>query len=478
MYSVLFIDRSNSVTIDLVMHLARNIRNPDIRIVLLSDKEKSGRKEAIEVVNVRDVPQSLSLRALQDKYDFSLYKALIPERAFFDYSSFRKTQCYSSMTLEQIERAALPYINALDYLIREQIDLVIEGLADNFMTSVAGRIAGHYRKKFFMVFMYYWAGNGFYFVDRTDQTSSLIDARYEQHAQNPSRLEPAALAAFFSCKALQIAFSGSNYTLRSRLQQIFNRARSYEPLSMKHWLLRRLGWAVSKARIRAFIRFETEVVEEKFVLFPLHVTPEATLLGNVPELADQFSLIKNLSMNLPSGIFLYVKEHPHQQLGLGLDYAFYRRVLSLPNVRLYGGRVAAEALYTHRNCIAVAVISGTVGLEAAMCKVPVFVFGRPIYHRGDCFLKPRDFDQFLSQINSILRGEHRFNEVGLYAILQALKDAVVEADVDLSSARSWLELGYLGNANTIKFIEQQYHEWLGLQRRAGESPEALSASAQ
>src|SRR3982074_3611349 len=99
---------------------------------------------------------------------------------------------------------------------------------------------------------------------------------------------------------------------------------------------------VSRARISLSIRFETDVLQEKFVLFPLHVTPEATLLGSVPELADQFALIKNLSMNLPVGTLLYVKERPHQQVGLGLDYGFYRRVLSLPNVKLYGPGVSAE----------------------------------------------------------------------------------------------------------------------------------------
>jgi hypothetical protein len=162
-----------------------------------------------------------------------------------------------------------------------------------------------------------------------------------------------------------------------------------------------------------------------------------------------------------------VKEHPHQEIGLGLDYGFYKRVQSLPNVRLYSAAISAESMYSDSNCLAVAVISGTVGLEAALRKVPVFVFGRPIYYRSDCFIKPRDFDDFFQNVIRILSKEYEFNETALYAILQALKDSVIEADVDFSKARSWLELSYLGNANTIKFINQQYQEWVASNSKRG-----------
>ena len=74
----------------------------------------------------------------------------------------------------------------------------------------------------------------------------------------------------------------------------------------------------------------TEPRDEPFVIYPLNTSPEAALLGSYPELADQFSLIKNISMNLPYGVKLYVKEHPLAHLGLGLDFGFYRRLSALP----------------------------------------------------------------------------------------------------------------------------------------------------
>src|SRR5207245_461950 len=151
-------------------------------------------------------------------------------------------------------------------------------------------------------------------------------------------LDRAMLDSFYGRKVLQPNFP-NNYTFRSRIAQVINRSKSYEPISIKNWILRRLAWLTSKLRIKLFLSFERELISDKFVLFPLHVTPEASLLGSAPELADQFSLIKNLSMNLPAGVFLYVKEHPYQQMGLGLEYGFYRRLQSLPNVRLYDASI-------------------------------------------------------------------------------------------------------------------------------------------
>ncbi len=170
-----------------------------------------------------------------------------------------------------------------------------------------------------------------------------------------------------------------------------------------------------------------------------------------------------------------MKEHPHQQMGLGLDYAFYKRVRSLPNVRLYSPAVRAESLYCDPNCLAVVVIAGTIGLEAALKRKPVFVFGRPIYYRGDCFIKSRTFEDFFLELKRIMNGDYKFDEWGLYAILQAMKDAVMETDVAFSKARSWLELSYLVNTNMAKLINRQYGEWAA-SRLADEAASGCSAS--
>ena len=155
------------------------------------------------------------------------------------------------------------------------------------------------------------------------------------------------------------------------------------------------------------------------------------MVGRAPELADQFGLIKNISINLSYGVKLYVKEHPHAEFSLGLDYDFYRRLTTLPNVRIIRGDAGLDPFLSHPRCLAVAVINGTVGLDAAMKRKPVFVFGRAYYGVADCFLKPSNFEEFYAQLISIQRGEFQFNERAWYAMLKAFDASIVRADVDL-----------------------------------------------
>ncbi len=253
-------------------------------------------------MNISDIPQSKNLVELQAQYDFSLHKTLVTERAFFDYSSFRKNQCYSNLSLTEVYRKIHPYISALDYLIRERADLVVEELGDNFLTSVAGRIAQHYQKTFYMAFMYYWFGNGFLLADRMDQTSSIVDGLYLKYRDTGAQLDRNPRLFLWTGKAVSLSFQ-RNYTFGSRLAQMANRIKTYEPLSLKHFILRRIAWGLSKLQIKLLLPFETQPKSEKFVLFPLHVTPEASLLGSVPGTGRPAFLHQEHSMNLPAGVF-------------------------------------------------------------------------------------------------------------------------------------------------------------------------------
>ena len=464
MYTVLLIDRSNPFLLKLTRHLAGLIINPEIKILLLSDRHPSSVISSnFEIFNISDAPQSYSFIELQDKFDFSLHKLLVTERAYFDYSSFRKNQCYSNLSLEQAYESSTQYLNALDFLIREKVDLVIEGLADNFVTTAAGLIAYNYNKKFFMVFLYYWWLDGVFFLDRLNQTSSEIDSKYSNYMASNIDLDISSLQAFYKRQLfrgfLEEKFRNM-YNFKIRLLQILNKFKSYDKPSFGNFLSRKCSRFYSKIMISLFIKFERSIYDEKYILFPLHVTPEASLLGNDPELADQFSLIKNISMNLPAGVKLYVKDHPHQEVGLGLNYDFYRKLATLPNVRLFGKRcpLNAKAIYMDPGCLAVSVISGTIGLEAALELVPVFVFGHPIYGASEYFIKPNNFDEFYTVILSIYRGKYILKQRALYAMLQAQNDSVVKANVNFSKAKGWVETSYLVNVCIAEFINKQFSD--------------------
>lgn len=439
---VMFIDGSNPMVYEHVRTFAELVANDGISVVLVSDKEPSSSRDNFEVINLRDVPQSRDMAYFQGRYNFSLYKALIPERAFFDYSSFSECQKYSALSEDEIEGKVLPYVNAFDYIIQQKVDVVIESLADTFKTSLAGNIANFYGKNIYMSYLYYWWSDGCFFLDRLNQTSSRIDSRYRELMSKPDKLDVAFLNEFYAKKRVGFVRSDNRvFPIYQRLVQLLHRRKSYDPISLTHWVCRRIQMRFSRLAVNVAIkRCDCAQAGEKYLIYPLHVTPEAVLIGGSPEIADQFSLIKNISMNLPYGVKLYVKEHPDQVIGIGLDYDFYRRLASLPNVRIVRASASLAAMLDSPDCMGVVVIGGTTGLEAAMKRKAVFVFGNAIYGAADCFIKPKDFDDFFFQVKCIVDGKFVFNETALYAMLQALNECVVRGSIDYSACKTTWEM--------------------------------------
>jgi hypothetical protein len=106
--------------------------------------------------------------------------------------------------------------------------------------------------------------------------------------------------------------------------------------------------------------------DERYVLYPLHHQPEASVdvLGSLN--SNQTALIESLSRLLPATHLLWVKEHKG---ALGdRSLAWYRHIARLPNVRLVDPFKDIFPLI--RNADLVVTISGTAGYEAALMGVP------------------------------------------------------------------------------------------------------------
>ena len=190
MTRVLFIDRSWPLVAQLVRDFAASVQGSDIQVLLLSDREPSGISGNLETINILDVPQHRTLEEMQATFRFSLHKALVPERAFYDYSSFRVSQCYSRLSNEQIAERITPFANAFDFVIREKADLVMEWFPDCFIPSLAGRIARHYGKPFRMFLQHYWWNDGAFLVNRMDLTSSKVEPQLPVLFSEPGDVRP------------------------------------------------------------------------------------------------------------------------------------------------------------------------------------------------------------------------------------------------------------------------------------------------
>ncbi len=114
---------------------------------------------------------------------------------------------------------------------------------------------------------------------------------------------------------------------------------------------------------------------EKFYVYPTHYHPEASTSIYAADYTNEFNNIINIHNNLPVGTYLYVKDHISAR-GVQ-NKEFYRKVVSLPGVRLINFNYNVKKLILRSQ--GVITVTSTVGYEAAIMNKPVFLFGRVFY---------------------------------------------------------------------------------------------------
>lgn len=109
----------------------------------------------------------------------------------------------------------------------------------------------------------------------------------------------------------------------------------------------------------------------RYLFYPLHTEPEVSLLVYGRPYVNQIEIIRALAMSLPADMFVVVKEHPWMvgKRTLGA----YAKMLEIPKVRLAPPGLDARDLI--RGADMIAVVTGSVSLEAAMLGKPVITFG-------------------------------------------------------------------------------------------------------
>ena len=146
--------------------------------------------------------------------------------------------------------------------------------------------------------------------------------------------------------------------------------------------LRALAFAaiVNPLRARQTRRFlaqrfllERELATTRYAFFPLHTEPEVSLLVYGRPFLNQIEVIRTLALSLPADMVLVVKEHPWMvgKRTLGA----YRKLLNIPRVRLVRSGLDARLLIQSAGLVAV--VTGSVALEAA-------ILGKPVVTFGDC----------------------------------------------------------------------------------------------
>lgn len=116
---------------------------------------------------------------------------------------------------------------------------------------------------------------------------------------------------------------------------------------------------------------ESDLQGMRYVFFPLHTEPEVSLLVYGRPYVNQIEIVRMLAMSLPVDMVLIVKEHPWMVGKRSL--AAYQKMLDIPRVRFANPALEARTLVKQADLVAV--VTGSVALEAAMLDKPVITFG-------------------------------------------------------------------------------------------------------
>ena len=176
----------------------------------------------------------------------------------------------------------------------------------------------------------------------------------------------------------------------------------------------------------SFVHSIETILDKKFVYFPLHTEPEASLHWVSPECFNQIDVIMSLSRDLPSDTYLVVKETIYGVGGRNRD--FYNQIKNLKNTILVN--ITSDSLRIIKNCMGVAVVSGTAGVEAAMMGKPVLLFSKNSFYD---FL-PHVFKVSTNDINYELIkkvSDQKFKSNKTMNDGSRLKQAIIDASFDM-----------------------------------------------
>lgn len=191
------------------------------------------------------------------------------------------------------------------------------------------------------------------------------------------------------------------------------------------------------------------VAGEKYVIFFLHLQPEATTLPQGGVFVEQELMIQILAAALEKkGIRLYVKEHFVQPYR---DKRFYDELSRIRNVRLIHSDKDSKELA--KNSVATASCNGTILLESIFNGKPTFIFGYTGFAKAPGVFELGSVQECERAIEQIESGAYRIDQQDVRAYLKAFAN---------HSIRAYFDTGKFGPDHGISYEEGQntFATWL------------------
>ncbi|EPG76122.1 capsule polysaccharide biosynthesis domain protein [Leptospira fainei serovar Hurstbridge str. BUT 6] len=169
------------------------------------------------------------------------------------------------------------------------------------------------------------------------------------------------------------------------------------------------------------------VPNEKYIYLPLHLQPEMSTSPMAGVFVDQVLIAQMLNAYLPKNCYIYIKEHPNQDLKYR-DESFYGTLASLKSVRLISRDYDTFELI--QGCTAVATCTGTAGWEALLKGKIVLLFGYTFYQDAPGVFKIRSVEDCRDALHRIFDSSLSINVDRIRPFLKALEDYAFFGNID------------------------------------------------
>ncbi|TDY02681.1 capsular polysaccharide export protein, LipB/KpsS family [Thiohalophilus thiocyanatoxydans] len=147
----------------------------------------------------------------------------------------------------------------------------------------------------------------------------------------------------------------------------------------------------------------TTEIDAPYLVFFMHRQPERTSLPEGMSFSQQWYAIRAISLALPPGYRLYVKEHPSTFTNITDERyrhkGFYSDIDALTNTFLLP--LEEDTFQLIDNAVAVCTLTGIVGIEALTRGTPVIAFGNPSYRSAPGVFIASNENDISAAINKI-----------------------------------------------------------------------------
>ncbi len=352
------------------------------------------------VMKNKEMIRKKNIHELEEEYPKSnLWKIIVSQRTYYDYSYLNGAEPHSNPKIEDalfdLKALVLFYSKIIK---KHSIDTVLAHAGDNMHSTTLFTLAKSMDIKVFQMNALLFKERLFYLCDDEYFRSSLLKRKHHLYEMNYDNYVAPHINKIEDFKKSLLGFNPvkevKEFWWDVNIKEMVNnniksfwRFLSYKEnffpgfdninksklffLRLKALIKRYYFYLITEN----FIKYEKKVSTAKYVYFPLHLQPEATLLSTSPVFSDQLSIIRGLSASLPSGYRLAIKDYPMQ--GGYRPPFFYKQLKKLPNVILYHRLFPSIKLV--ENCEMVATIQGSVGFEAILRNKKVLLLSKAFY---------------------------------------------------------------------------------------------------